>query len=132
RFVNASVGFDLTTMSPTFKLAIGLPGASSALSVARRFGIPSTVLDRAERFLSKEALTFDQMVDKLNAERRALELAKDDAIREAEAARERKRDLDREIERLTSKERQFITREGEALLASLKRARDDLRAAQAR
>jgi DNA mismatch repair protein MutS2 len=132
RFSNASVGFDLATMSPTFKLAIGIPGASSALAVARRFGVPSTVLERAERFLSREAVSFDEMVEKLAAERRALELARADAQRETEAAREKQRDLDRERERLVAKERAAVTREGEALLGSLKRARDDLRAAQAR
>jgi DNA mismatch repair protein MutS2 len=132
RFQNASVGFDLTTMSPTFRLAIGIPGASSALAVARRFGIPATVLERAERFLSREALTFDEVVEKLAAERRATELAREDAVREAEAAREKQRELDRELARLTAKERVAITKEGEALLASVKRAREELRAAQAR
>ena len=132
RFQNASVGFDLATMSPTFKLAIGIPGASSALAVARRFGIPGTVLERAERFLSQEAVTFDQMVEKLAAERRALELARADAERETETMREKQRELDRERERLTLKERASITREGEALLGSLKRAREELRAAQSR
>jgi DNA mismatch repair protein MutS2 len=132
RFVNASVGFDIATMSPTFKLTVGVPGASSALAVARRFGIPGTVLERAERFLSHEAVTFDEMVEKLAAERRALELSRADAEREAEAARARQRDLDREIERLAGKERAAVTREGEALLAGVKRAREELRAAQAR
>jgi DNA mismatch repair protein MutS2 len=132
RFQNASVGFDLATMSPTFKLAMGIPGASSALAVARRFGIPPTVIDRAERFLTREAVSFDALVEKLQAERRALELARADAEREAEAAREKQRALGREIERLAAKERSTITEEGSALLASLKKAREDLRAAQAR
>ena len=132
RFQNASVGFDLATMSPTFKLAIGIPGASSALAVARRFGIPGTVLERAERFLTREVLTFDKMVEKLAAERRALELARADAEREAETMREKQRELDRELARLTVKERASITREGGALLESLKRAREELRSAQAR
>jgi DNA mismatch repair protein MutS2 len=132
RFVNASVGFDLATMSPTFKLAMGIPGASSALAVARRFGIPSTVIERAERFLTKEAATFEEMVDKLAAERRALELSRADAEREADAARAKQKELEREIARLAEKERAAVTREGEALLASIKRARDELRAAQAR
>jgi DNA mismatch repair protein MutS2 len=132
RFVNASVGFDMATMSPTFKLAVGIPGASSALAVARRFGVPSTVLERAERFLTREAVTFDEMVEKLAAERRALELARADAEREADALRERQRELDRERERLAQKERAAVTREGEQLLASLKRAREELRAAQAK
>jgi DNA mismatch repair protein MutS2 len=132
RFDNASVGFDLATMNPTFRLAIGVPGASSALAVARRYGIPGTVLDRAERFLSQEVLGFDKMVEALAAERRALELARADAEREADAAKARKRDLDQELERLRAKERSVITREGEALMQSLRRAKDDLRAAQAR
>lgn len=132
RFVNASVGFDLATMSPTFKLAVGIPGASSALAVARRFGVPVTVLERAERFLTREAVTFDEMVEKLAAERRALELARAAAEREADALREKQRELDRERERLVAKERAAVTREGEQLLASLKRAREELRAAQAK
>ncbi len=132
RFQNASVGFDLATMSPTFRLVLGVPGASSALAVARRFGIPGTVIERAERFLSREAMTFDQMVEKLQAERRALELARAGAEREAEASRQKQQELAREIERLTAKERVAITREGEQLLAGLKKAREDLRTAQAR
>jgi DNA mismatch repair protein MutS2 len=53
RFTNASVGFELATMTPTFRLAMGVPGSSSALAVARRFGLPPTVLERAERFLTR-------------------------------------------------------------------------------
>lgn len=132
RFVNASVGFDIASMSPTFRLIVGVPGASSALAVARRYGVPGTVLERAERFLSREVVTFDEMVAKLSAERRALELARAEAEREAEATRQRGRELDRERAKLAEKERVTLTREGEALLQSLKAARDDLRAAQAR
>jgi DNA mismatch repair protein MutS2 len=132
RFRNASVGFDLATMSPTFKLAVGVPGASSALAVARRFGIPGTVLERAARFLTREAATFDEVVEKLGAERRALEIARASAEREAEVLREKQRELDRERERLAVKERVALTREGEALLANVRRARDELNAARAR
>jgi DNA mismatch repair protein MutS2 len=132
RFENASVGFDLATMAPTFRLAIGIPGASSALAVARRYGIPSTVIERAESFLSTEVLGFDKMVETLAAERRALELARADAEREAEAARQLQRDLDAELVQLRSKERIALSREGETLMQSLRRAREDLRGAQAR
>src|SRR6202012_4942954 len=47
RFRNASVGFELATMTPTFRLALDVPGQSSALAVARRFGMPPPVLERA-------------------------------------------------------------------------------------
>ncbi len=76
RFVNASVGVDLATMTPTFELAMGVPGSSSALAVARRYGLPSTVIERAERFLTREDQSFEAVVRKLHLERAALELAR--------------------------------------------------------
>ena len=63
-------------MTPTFRLALGVPGSSSALAVARRFGMPSTVIERAERFLTREDQSFEAVVKKLHDERAALELAR--------------------------------------------------------
>src|SRR5205807_4490545 len=40
KFVNASVGYDLERMEPTFQLHLGVPGSSGALRVARRLGLP--------------------------------------------------------------------------------------------
>jgi DNA mismatch repair protein MutS2 len=132
RFVNASVGFDLSTMSPTFRLAVGVPGGSSAFAVARRFGIPEGVLARAERFLSREDHDFERMVSRLDDERRALELARaaaDDARRESEARSAR---LAAEIEALREKGKHAATRETDDLVAAVRRAREELRAVHAR
>ncbi|WP_394832093.1 Smr/MutS family protein [Pendulispora rubella] len=132
RFQNASVGFDLTTMEPTFRVTIGIPGSSSALAVARRFGMPGTVIERAERFLSREDQSFETLVKRLHEERAALELARSAATtreREADEARAR---LEAEIARTRDQEARVVSREAEALLASLRRAKDDLREAQAR
>ena len=87
RFVNASVGFDLATMTPTFQLAMGVPGQ---LERARRrapvSGMPATVIERAERFLTREDQSFEAVVKKLHDERAALELARAAAEqRESEA-----------------------------------------------
>ena len=132
RFVNASVGFDLATMSPTFRVHHGVPGGSSALAVARRFGIPEGVLSRAERFLSREDHDFERMVRRLDDERRALELARaaaDEARRDAE---EKSRRLEAELETLRAKGRSAVTKETDDLVAAVRRAREDLRAAQGR
>jgi len=132
RFQNASVGFDMETMRPTFKVAMDQPGASSALAVARRFGIPDAVVERAQQQLSKETVTLTEMTDRMARERHALELAREAASREAEEFQQKREELAREIDRLATKERASVSKEGEALLDSLKRAREELRAAQAR
>jgi DNA mismatch repair protein MutS2 len=132
RFVNASVGFDLATMTPTFRLAIGVPGSSSALAVARRYGMPSTVIERAERFLTREVQGFEAVVKQLHDERAALELARSAAEeREREALRTRT-SLEAELQAARSREKRVLGEEARELLDRLRRAREELREAQAR
>ena len=132
RFENASVGFDRATLTPTFRLALGVPGASSALAVARRFGIPSLVIDRAEKYLSGEERTFEQNVQRLNDERRALELARAAAEEEAEKAQAIRKQLEQELNEIRARDRRILEQEADALFQGVRRAREDLRAAQAR
>lgn len=90
RLDNASVGFDVEAMEPTFRLLAGVPGASSALLVAARFGIPADIVDAARALLPAQARTFDDLVRGLEERRRALE-AEHEAAVEARARAERDR-----------------------------------------
>ncbi len=132
RFENASVGFDRATMAPTFRLAMGIPGSSSALAVARRFGMPSTVIERAERFLTREDRSFESVVKKLNDERAALELARAAAEKREAEAHHAKTRLEAEIESARSREKRFLGEEARELMERVRRAREDLREAQAK
>lgn len=132
RFQNASMGFDPDQMIPTFRLAQGVPGSSSALAVARRFGLPATVIERAERFLTREDVQFESVVRKLNDERAALELARANAETREQEAERRARELSSELKALRSREHQVVSKEAESLLAAVRRARDELREVQAR
>lgn len=132
RFLNASVGFDMGSMSPTFALMTGIPGASSALAIARRFGMPSLIIERAERFLGSEERGFEQLVRRLNDERRALELAKAAAEREKLELERTRRQLEAEIETMRSRERRLLTEQTESLVSAVRRAREELRSAEQR
>jgi DNA mismatch repair protein MutS2 len=132
RFVNASVGFDIATMTPTFQLVLGIPGSSSALAVARRFGMPGTVIERAERFLTREDRSFEAVVKKLHDERAALELARLAAEQREQEAHTASVRLDAELAAVKSRERRVLSDEGRELMDRLRRAREELRGAQAR
>ncbi len=132
RFINASVGFDIARMAPTYALAMGIPGSSSALAVARQYGMPSTVLERAERFLSREDQNFEAVVKKLNDERAALDLARQSFETREREVRELKARLESELNVAKDRERQLLSREAEQLLTRLRRAKDDLHVAQSR
>ena len=91
RFANASVGFDLDAMEPTFRLHLGVPGSSGALRVARKLGLPSAVAERAEELLGSHRAEVEELLMTLAEQRRRLD---DDRAALAEeldvAARERK------------------------------------------
>lgn len=127
RFTNASVGFDFTTMTPTFRVAIGVPGRSSALAVARRFGMPGVVIERAERFLSTEEVAFEVLVEKLQRERAAVDMARD-ALEEKLAAVEREREeLRRAIDEAKARDRAALERELDEFRQRLRSAKEELR-----
>lgn len=73
RFCNASVEFDPETLEPTYRLHVGVPGASSATAVAARMGMPPAVLDRANALLDREDRRLDRMLSDLAASRAALD-----------------------------------------------------------
>ena len=85
RLRNASVEFDLETLSPTYHLTIGLPGQSNALAIARRLGIGDDVLERAQSQLAPGHFELEGLLAEIRDERRAAAAAHDEA---QEAARE--------------------------------------------
>ncbi|GAC1596747.1 MAG: hypothetical protein NVS4B10_05970 [Myxococcales bacterium] len=85
RFASASVGFDVDRLAPTYKLAMGEVGASSAIEIARRVGLPQEVCERARAILGGGSSALSQAVEKLERERAAAARARAD-LQEATAA----------------------------------------------
>jgi DNA mismatch repair protein MutS2 len=100
--------------------------------VARRYGMPGSVIDRAERFLTREDQSFEAVVKKLHDERAALELARSAADDRESQARHAQTRLDAELLAVKSRERRVLSEEAADLMERLRRAREDLREARAR
>mgnify|MGYP002628035133 CR=1 FL=1 len=81
---NASVEFDVQSLSPTFELSIGLPGRSNALTIARRLGLNPVIVDKAESIVRPEALEVDSLLDDVRSTRQ-------EAHRVLEQTKERER-----------------------------------------
>ena len=70
---NAAVEFNPETLVPTYRLRYGIPGASSALTTARRLGLPEQVIQRAIQYLGQEEHDHSALLSRLNARQQELE-----------------------------------------------------------
>jgi DNA mismatch repair protein MutS2 len=66
---NASVEFDVETLSPTYRLIIGLPGRSQALAIAQRLGMPQRILALARQNISTGEVRVEKLLSQIQAER---------------------------------------------------------------
>ena len=70
---NASMGFSVADLRPTYKLNVGQPGRSYALAIAKRLGLSSAILERAETILGPQGATVEKLLENLERERETLE-----------------------------------------------------------
>lgn len=73
---NASCEFDVNTLSPTYKLLIGMPGKSNALEIASRLGISEKIINDAKNFLSDDNIRFEKTLTELEKTRQQIEKEK--------------------------------------------------------
>ncbi|MFQ5991467.1 MAG: endonuclease MutS2 [Nitrospiraceae bacterium] len=72
-FLNASVGFDVNTLSPTYRLIMNVPGGSSAIEIAGRLGMDESILEHALSLLNREDRTLERLLGDLQEKQRRLD-----------------------------------------------------------
>jgi DNA mismatch repair protein MutS2 len=77
---NASMEFDLETLSPTYRMQIGLPGRSNAFAIAERLGLRAGIVDRARALVSPEELEAESLLAEIQEARQVATAARDEAL----------------------------------------------------
>jgi DNA mismatch repair protein MutS2 len=116
RFQNASVQFDEARLAPTYRLLVGQPGQSRALTIAARLGLPRPVLEHADRVLGKREQDWRDFLRDLEAERMRL-LEEAEGLRQQRAAAEKDREILRQREERLRLEREAFQAESKAKVA---------------
>ena len=116
--VNASCEFDVESLSPTYRLSVGVPGKSNAFLISARLGIPESVIDAARGHMSSDDKRLDSVLAQLDDLKLQLKAAQDEAEKaryEAEHALES-----------AEKKRDALIRQGEEELEAARRKAHDL------
>ncbi len=95
---NACCEFDVETLSPTYKLLIGMPGKSNAFAISKKLGMRFDIVERAKNLVSEESSKFESLLTKLDENRRLLDKEREEGknkkaeadklLKEAESLRE--------------------------------------------
>ncbi len=134
---NASVEFDIETLSPTYRLLIGVPGRSNAFEISSRLGLPESIIDRAKGFTGTDRHEVESMIASLEETRRQSEddaershalLLESETLRQelqdkVQAYEERKEALDKKAKEKARKIVDEAKREAEAIIAELREMR---------
>lgn len=137
---NASFEFDLETLSPTYRLNVGIPGKSYAFEISKHLGLQDDVIANAKSHVSREVERFDRVVDELlhekgEYERLKRELAKQKAeaeelrIKFEEKNSKLEKNAEQELENARMKARQVIEkarRDANNMLEELKKQKNEM------
>lgn len=109
--INASVAFDAQTLSPTYRLVMGVPGESHALDIAERSGLADSVVAQAKRYLAGEEANVSKLINGLIAKH-----AEADALKQSQeetAKKQKDVQLKQDLRELRLRQHEYELKERE-------------------
>lgn len=80
-FENASCGFDIENLRPTYQLLIGIPGRSNAFAISKKLGLDSTILTRAKSFLDTDQIHIEELLKNIYDDKLWVEKEKEEILK---------------------------------------------------
>ena len=107
-FENASVEFDVSTLTPTYRLLVGIPGKSNAFEISKKLGLDEKIIDNAKSHLSSKEIAFEDLLKSIYDDKALIEKEKEDITKELNQVSMLRKSLERDNQSLKNKEEELI------------------------
>lgn len=122
---NASCEFDVATLSPTYRLLIGVPGRSNAFAISEKLGLPKRIIESSRNMLSDENIRFEDVLSKIEDNRISAEKNSEETARLRAETESLKAELAAERDKIEKQKDKIYDRAREKAEKIILRAQDD-------
>lgn len=122
---NACVEFDINTLSPTYKLLIGVPGKSNAFEISKKLGLSEEIIDGAKALVDNNNIEFEDILSSIETSRKDAETERDEAIALRRDAEKLKNQLQDKRDTIQKRQDKMITKAKEEANSILKKAKKE-------
>ena len=124
---NASCEFDVETLRPTYRILIGVPGKSNAFAISQKLGLPMDIISEARKHISSDAISFEDLITKLETDRIALEKSRLEIEKKEREISSLKSSYDKSLEKINSQKEKLLEKarqEAQSILEEAKETAD--------
>lgn len=125
KFENASCEFDINTLSPTYRLLIGVPGKSNAFEIGKKLGLNDEILSRAKSFMTDESINIEELLKNIYDNKLLIEKEKEKILKDSEEIEKIKNSLQNEKDDISSKKSEIISKAKEKAKNIILEAKED-------